>query len=122
MLEMIKAIIYGIVEGITEWLPISSTGHLILVERLIPFKQTSEGFFDMFDVVIQLGAIIAVVVLFWNKIWPFYLKKNREPKKGGIVIRKRPRSGKCGTEHGCFLDVGEDRCGMHPGSRIWSVI
>ena len=85
MLEMIKAIIYGIVEGITEWLPISSTGHLILVERLIPFKQTSEGFFDMFDVVIQLGAIIAVVVLFWNKIWPFYLKKNREPKKGGIV-------------------------------------
>ena len=85
MLEIIKAIIYGIVEGITEWLPISSTGHLILVERLIPFKQTSEGFFDMFDVVIQLGAILAVVVLFWNKIWPFYLKKNREPKKGGIV-------------------------------------
>ena len=85
MLEIIKAIIYGIVEGITEWLPISSTGHLILVERLIPFKQTSEGFFDMFDVVIQLGAIIAVVVLFWNKIWPFYLKKNKQPKKGGIV-------------------------------------
>ena len=94
MLEMIKAIIYGIVEGITEWLPISSTGHLILVERLIPFKQTSEGFFDMFDVVIQLGAIIAVVVLFWNKIWPFYLKKNREPKKGGIVkSAKDPAAG-----------------------------
>ena len=85
MLEIIKAIIYGIVEGITEWLPISSTGHLILVERLIPFKQTSEGFFDMFDVVIQLGAILAVVVLFWNKIWPFYLKKNKQPQKGGIV-------------------------------------
>ena len=67
MLEIIKAIIYGIVEGITEWLPISSTGHLILVERLIPFQETSEGFFDMFDVVIQLGAILAVVVLFWNK-------------------------------------------------------
>ena len=50
MLEIIKAIIYGIVEGITEWLPISSTGHLILVERLIPFQETSEGFFDMFDV------------------------------------------------------------------------
>ena len=79
MLEIIKAIIYGIVEGITEWLPISSTGHLILVERLIPFQQTSEGFFDMFDVVIQLGAILAVVVLFWNKIWPFYLKKNNRP-------------------------------------------
>ena len=53
MLEIIKAIIYGIVEGITEWLPISSTGHLILVERLIPFQETSEGFFDMFDVVIH---------------------------------------------------------------------
>lgn len=85
MLEIIKAIIYGIVEGVTEWLPISSTGHLILVERLIPFRGTSENFFDMFDVVIQLGAIVAVVVLFWNKIWPFYLKKNMHSKKGGIV-------------------------------------
>jgi len=77
MLEIIKAIIYGIVEGITEWLPISSTA-MILVERLIPFQQTSEGFFDMFDVVIQLGAILAVVVLFWNKIWPFYLLQYRK--------------------------------------------
>jgi undecaprenyl-diphosphatase UppP len=89
MLEIIKAIIYGIVEGITEWLPISSTGHLILVERLIPFQETSEGFFDMFDVVIQLGAILAVVVLFWNKIWPFYMKKNQQTKKGGIVRSKK---------------------------------
>ena len=79
MLEIIKAIIYGIVEGITEWLPISSTGHLILVERLIPFQETSEGFFDMFDVVIQLGAILAVVVLFWNQ----------QTKKGGIVRSKK---------------------------------
>lgn len=83
MLEIIKAIIYGIVEGITEWLPVSSTGHLILVEQLIPFKETSEGFFDMFDVVIQLGAILAVVVLFWSQIWPFALsKKEREGKTG----------------------------------------
>lgn len=83
MLEIIKAIIYGIVEGITEWLPVSSTGHLILVEQLIPFKETSEGFFDMFDVVIQLGAILAVVMLFWNQIWPFALsKKEREGKTG----------------------------------------
>jgi len=83
MLEIIKAIIYGIVEGITEWLPVSSTGHLILVEQLIPFKETSEGFFDRFDVVIQLGAILAVVVLFWNQIWPFALsKKEREGKTG----------------------------------------
>lgn len=79
MLEILKAIVYGVVEGITEWLPISSTGHLILVEQLIPFKNVSEGFFDMFDVVIQLGAILAVVILFWKKIWPFaFTKKERE--------------------------------------------
>lgn len=84
MLEILKAIIYGIVEGITEWLPISSTGHLILVEQLIPFKETSEKFFEMFDVVIQLGAIMAVVVIFWFKIWPFYKKGNMEMRKGGI--------------------------------------
>lgn len=84
MLEIIKAIIYGIVEGVTEWLPVSSTGHLILVEQLIPFKETSEGFFEMFDVVIQLGAIMAVVLIFWSKIWPFYNKKNPENKPGGI--------------------------------------
>ena len=71
MLEILKAILYGIVEGVTEWLPVSSTGHLILVEKLIPFQGMSENFFDMFDVVIQLGAILAVVVLFWNKLWPF---------------------------------------------------
>lgn len=83
MLEILKAIIYGIVEGITEWLPISSTGHLILVEQLIPFKETSENFFGMFDVVIQLGAILAVVVLFWKQIWPFALsKKERGAGKG----------------------------------------
>lgn len=83
MLEIIKAIIYGIVEGITEWLPISSTGHLILVEELISFRGVSEGFFDMFDVVIQLGAIMAVVLLFWHKIWPFALtEKEREGRTG----------------------------------------
>lgn len=83
MMEIIKAIIYGIVEGITEWLPISSTGHLLLAEQLIPFKEVSEGFFDMFDVVIQLGAILAVVVLFWKKIWPFALtEKERQGQTG----------------------------------------
>ena len=75
-MDILKSILFGIVEGITEWLPMSSTGHLILAERLIPFQGTSEGFFDMFDVVIQLGAILAVVLLFWNKIWPFYNKKS----------------------------------------------
>ena len=84
MLEIIKAIFYGIVEGITEWLPISSTGHLILVEELIPFQGTSEAFFDMFDVVIQLGAILAVVVLFWKQIWPFALTKQERDGKTGI--------------------------------------
>ncbi len=83
MLEIIKAIIYGIVEGITEWLPVSSTGHLILAKELIPFVETRDGFFEMFEVVIQLGAILAVVVLFWSQIWPFALsKKGREGKTG----------------------------------------
>ncbi len=83
MSEIIKAILYGIIEGITEWLPISSTGHLILAEQLIPFKGMSEGFFDMFDVVIQLGAILAVVVLFFRQIWPF---QKRDSAKGGKGI------------------------------------
>ena len=78
--EFLKALLIGIVEGITEWLPISSTGHLILLEQLIPFKETSEGFFDMFDVVIQLGAIMAVVVLYWNKIFPFKITKKHAIK------------------------------------------
>lgn len=88
MLEIIKAIIYGIIEGITEWLPISSTGHLLLAEQFIPFKNVSEGFFDMFDVVIQLGAILAVVVLFWKQIWPFALTKKEREKTGTKSIIK----------------------------------
>ena len=90
MADIIKAIIYGIVEGVTEWLPISSTGHLILVEQLIPFKGTSENFFNVFDVVIQLGAILAVVVLYWSQIWPFaFTRKAREGKKGiGAFFKK----------------------------------
>jgi undecaprenyl-diphosphatase len=85
MLEILKAIIYGIVEGITEWLPISSTGHLILVEQVIPFQETSEDFFGMFDVVIQLGAIMAVVVLFWKQIWPFALSAKERGGKSGLM-------------------------------------
>lgn len=85
MLEILKAIIYGIVEGITEWLPISSTGHLILVEQFLPFRGTSENFFDMFDVVIQLGAILAVVLLFWNQIWPFALTKKERKGQTGVA-------------------------------------
>lgn len=73
--DILKSILYGIVEGITEWLPISSTGHLILLEGLVPFKNVSQGFFEMYEVVIQLGAIIAVLLLFFKKLWPFQNKK-----------------------------------------------
>ncbi|MCM1056290.1 MAG: undecaprenyl-diphosphate phosphatase [Firmicutes bacterium] len=90
MLDFLKAIVYGIVEGITEWLPISSTGHLILVEQLLPFGGASEGFFEMFDVVIQLGAILAVVVLFWHQIWPFYNRDAGRSKAKLVKAKKDP--------------------------------
>ena len=79
-LEILKAIIYGIVEGITEWLPISSTGHLILLEQWLPLE-ASDAFMEMFDVVIQLGAILAVVVLFFHKLNPFAPSKSGPEKK-----------------------------------------
>lgn len=75
VIEWLKVLLLGIVEGITEWLPISSTGHLILVDEFVKLQQ-SEAFMEMFNVVIQLGAILAVVVLYWEKLWPFHLKKN----------------------------------------------
>ena len=81
IIEVLKSIIYGIVEGITEWLPISSTGHLILLEQICAFKKVSPDFFEMFMVVIQLGAIFAVVVMFWNKLWPFKTIKNENGKR-----------------------------------------
>ena len=79
-LEIIKAILMGIVEGITEWLPISSTGHMILLEQIVKFTATEE-FMSMFRVVIQLGAILAVVVLFWSKLWPFGIQHGRVVSK-----------------------------------------
>lgn len=80
-IEILKAIILGIIEGITEWLPISSTGHMILADEFIQLN-TSDAFKEMFFVVVQLGAIMAVVVLFWNKLFPFGLKdKKIEIKK-----------------------------------------
>lgn len=69
-IEILKAILFGIVEGITEWLPVSSTGHMILLNEFVHMN-VSEEFWDMFLVVIQLGAILAVVLLFWKQIWPF---------------------------------------------------
>lgn len=76
MTNILYSIIYGIIEGITEWLPISSTGHLILAENFLKFQGLSEGFFDMFNVVIQLGAILAVVVLYFKNIWPIKKEKS----------------------------------------------
>lgn len=72
-IEILKVVFLGIVEGITEWLPISSTGHMLLVDEFITLD-ASDSFKDMFFVIIQLGAILAVVTIFWNKMWPFQMK------------------------------------------------
>ncbi len=80
MIEILKAILFGIVEGITEWLPISSTGHMILLDEFIRL-QVSESFYEMFEVVIQLGAILAVILLFFHKLNPFSTKKDELQKK-----------------------------------------
>ena len=81
ILELLKVVFLGIVEGITEWLPISSTGHLILVEEFVKLD-VSKAFWEMFMVVIQLGAILAVVVLYWKDIWPF---RNKKPKHENVT-------------------------------------
>lgn len=81
-IEALKVIFLGIVEGITEWLPISSTGHMLLVDQFLQLNE-SQDFKDMFFVVIQLGAIMAVVLLFWNKMWPFQRGVNKK-----IEVRK----------------------------------
>ena len=83
IIEILKSVIFGIVEGVTEWLPISSTGHLILVEQFVKFKEVSPEFWSMFQVVIQLGAILAVVLLYWNKIWPITKNKKQAIKQEG---------------------------------------
>lgn len=85
ILELLKAALFGIVEGITEWLPISSTGHMILLNQFVKLD-VEESFWKMFEVVIQLGAIMAVVLLFWNKLWPFTtrtVKVNRSKNETG---------------------------------------
>ena len=85
LIELLKAILQGIVEGITEWLPVSSTGHIILLDAFWPMLG-GDDFFDVFKVVIQLGAILAVVVLYFNKLNPFSPKKTAEEKKGTWVL------------------------------------
>lgn len=90
MLDVFKAIILGIIEGITEWLPISSTGHLILANEFLKMNMT-DAFMEMFEVVIQLGAILAVVVLFWNKLWPLTLRNSCSVRRlvGKVGVKKK---------------------------------
>ncbi len=90
--ELFVTLLFGFIEGVTEWLPISSTGHMILLERFINFKESVDipdvgRFMEMFRVVIQLGAIMAVVLLFWKRIWPFQTKKNVENEKKPSFIK-----------------------------------
>lgn len=82
ILDLIKSLIYGIVEGVTEWLPVSSTGHMILLNSFLHFHNVSDGFFSMFEVVIQFGAILAVVALYWRRLWPWR-------RKDGKVVTRR---------------------------------
>lgn len=82
-IEILKTIALGIIEGITEWLPVSSTGHLIIAEKFLTLSVGREGFFEVFKYVVQLGAIIAVIVLFWNKMFPFQFRDTTQP-----VVRK----------------------------------
>lgn len=83
--EILKVILFGVIEGITEWLPVSSTGHLLLVNAVIPLKQ-SEAFMEMFNVVVQLGAILAVIVLFWRKLFPW--KRETTVNEQGETLKK----------------------------------
>ena len=85
LIEILKAILFGIVEGITEWLPVSSTGHMILLDEFIKLKVSPE-FYEMFQVVIQLGAIAAVLVTFFHKLNPFSPKKNNKQKHNTWVL------------------------------------
>lgn len=81
MSELLKAVLFGIVEGVTEWLPVSSTGHMILLDELVTMR-VSDLFMQMFMVVIQLGAILAVVIMYWKTIWP--VRRNR--KTGALTL------------------------------------
>ena len=84
-MEALKALLFGIVEGITEWLPISSTGHMILLDEFVQL-QMSDAFKRMFEVVIQLGAILAVVVLYFPKLWPFKRARKGEGLAGWLKM------------------------------------
>ena len=102
ILELLKAVLFGIVEGITEWLPISSTGHMILFNQFVKLN-VSEDFWKLFEVVIQFGAILAVVLLFWNKLWPFTTKTVKVRMKRVPVSRQRKK---------CAGNVAHWICGL----------
>lgn len=87
LIELIKVIIQGIVEGITEWLPISSTGHMLLLDEFMPMNMTNE-FKDMFFVVIQFGAIFAVILIFWNQLWPFKMKELKHSTGRTLTVER----------------------------------
>ena len=76
--EVLKAMLFGVVEGVAEWLPVSSTGHMLLLNEIMPLK-VSEHFYSLYEVVIQLGAIMAVLMVFWDRVWPFGRRDNPEP-------------------------------------------
>ena len=89
MIEIFKAILFGIVEGITEWLPISSTGHMILLDEFVKLG-VSDEFYELFQVVIQLGAILAVVVMYFKSIWPFKKENDKIVLDKDILIYFSP--------------------------------
>ena len=102
--ELLKVILIGVVEGVTEWLPISSTGHMLLLDQVIKLKSSPE-FKEMFFVVIQLGAILAVIYMYWDKLWPFRIVK---PEREGQRNRKNKKSAKWKNEYR-FGNIGVSR-------------
>lgn len=92
ILELLKAMLFGLVEGITEWLPVSSTGHMILLNEFVPLN-VSDDFYALFEVVIQLGAALAVLILFFDRVWPFGRRNNRHPlaERGALSWVKRDK-------------------------------
>ena len=87
-IEICKAVILGIIQGITEWLPISSTGHLILFDKIIPMASSPE-FFEVFKVVIQFGSILAVVLLYFHKLNPFSSRKSEQAKREALALWRK---------------------------------
>lgn len=83
-MEILKGILFGIVEGITEWLPVSSTGHMILLDAFVKLEG-SPDFVSLFLVVIQLGAILAVVLVFWNQLFPFQFRDRKKP----VIVKEK---------------------------------